>query len=226
MFLVIAYLYLKIYFLLDIYKSKQHKLYKLNCSFINIQAYLKLFINKKRVDKMKELFEICLYSRASQGAKTIAELLARTAILEGKYAQAFSEYGSERYGAPMEVFLRVSNKPIKIHTPIIKPDLAVILDPSLIYNKTFDTKILVINSSKELKLKNYKRIYTIDASKISIQNLGKDLPNIPILALIEKISDIVSLNDLKKIIYEHFKDKYNQEIAEKNLKVFEIAYQK
>ena len=80
-----------------------------------------------------ELVEIRWHGRGGQGAVTSAELLARAAISEGKYAQAFPSFGPERRGAPVSAFVRVDSKePIRIRAEITGPDVVVVLDPSLL----------------------------------------------------------------------------------------------
>ena len=79
-----------------------------------------------------KLVEIRWHGRGGQGAVTSAELLARAAINEGKYAQAFPSFGPERRGAPVLSFVRISNEQIRIRSEITEPDVVVVLDPSLL----------------------------------------------------------------------------------------------
>jgi len=73
-----------------------------------------------------QLIEIRWHGRGGQGAVTSAELLARAAINEGKYAQAFPSFGPERRGAPVLAFVRISSQqPIKIRAEITQPDIVV-----------------------------------------------------------------------------------------------------
>src|SRR5512137_397514 len=101
-----------------------------------------------------DLMEIRWHGRGGQGAVTSAELLARAAINEGKYAQAFPSFGPERRGAPVLAFDRVNPKePIRVRADISEPDVVVVLDPSLvnIVNVTSGLKengTLIINTKK------------------------------------------------------------------------------
>ncbi len=81
---------------------------------------------------MKNLVEFRWHGRGGQGAWTASELLARTALREGKYIQSFPEFGPERMGAPVVAFTRISTEPIRIHCAIYEPDVVVVLDPSLL----------------------------------------------------------------------------------------------
>ena len=78
------------------------------------------------------MLEIRLHGRGGQGAVTSAELLALSAINEGKYGQAFPSFGPERRGAPVVAFCRVDDKQIKIRSEINNPDLVLVLDPSIL----------------------------------------------------------------------------------------------
>ncbi|HEC49808.1 MAG TPA: pyruvate synthase, partial [Candidatus Desulfofervidus auxilii] len=78
------------------------------------------------------MLEIRFHGRGGQGAVTCTELIAKAAIAEGKYAQAFPSFGAERRGAPVTAFLRVSDRPIRIRQNIYEPDVIVVLDPTLL----------------------------------------------------------------------------------------------
>jgi pyruvate ferredoxin oxidoreductase gamma subunit len=81
----------------------------------------------------RELVEIRWHARAGQGAKTAAQLLALALLHSGKSVQAFPEYGPERRGAPLRAFTRISSRPIRRHDTIEKPDVVVVLEPSLVH---------------------------------------------------------------------------------------------
>jgi len=81
---------------------------------------------------MENLFEIRIHSRGGQGAKTIGQILAEAGIEDGKFVEAFAEYGPERTGAPMQVFVRISSAPIRVHSNIRNPDMVILADPTLL----------------------------------------------------------------------------------------------
>ena len=78
------------------------------------------------------MIEIRLHGRGGQGAVTSAELLATAAIQQGKYAQAFPNFGPERRGAPVMAFIRIDDHPIRNRHMIHNPDLVLVLDPSIL----------------------------------------------------------------------------------------------
>jgi 2-oxoacid:acceptor oxidoreductase gamma subunit (pyruvate/2-ketoisovalerate family) len=128
------------------------------------------------------MIEIRWHGRGGQGAVTSVEMLALAAIEEGKYAQGFPAFGPERRGAPVMAFNRVSDKPIKIRSGIYRPDVVVVLDPSLVglVPVTDGLKpggILIVNTTKpaeDLRKKlNYSgKLFTVDASHIAREELG------------------------------------------------------
>lgn len=182
------------------------------------------------------LVEIRWHGRGGQGAKTASLLLADAAFNTGKYIQGFPEYGPERMGAPITAYNRISNEPITIHSNIYYPDFVVVVDDTLLESVDVTSGLkedggIIINttkSSEEIKelLKNYKgNIYTLDAKRISIDALGKYFPNIPMLAGIVKISNIMTdeqlINDMEDSLKHKFAKK--PEVIEGNMNALKIA---
>jgi len=166
------------------------------------------------IDKTK-IIEIRWHGRGGQGAVTSAELLARAAIDEGKYAQAFPSFGPERRGAPVLAFDRISEKePIRIRAEIIEPDVVVVLDPGLlsIVNVTSGLKeegILIINTSRSIKdieseLGVKCRLATVDATKIAQEILGVNIVNTTMLGAIIKATRVVTLESLSEPLNDRF----------------------
>ena len=185
---------------------------------------------------MKDLIEIRWHGRGGQGAKTASLLLANVAFDTGMFIQGFPEYGPERMGAPITAYNRISKKPITLHSNIYEPDYVIVVDDSLLnsVNVTAGLKsdgAIIINTTKnesELrKLTNgYKgTIYTIDAKKISIDALGQYFPNMPMLASIVKIGNIMSDEAFLSNMQISFKHKFAKkpEVIEGNMKAIEIA---
>ncbi len=104
---------------------------------LTTKMYIKVFVNltKKRLSEgiaLKSMVEFRWHGRGGQGAWTASELLARTALDEGKYIQSFPEFGPERMGAPVTAFTRISTEPIRLHCAIYDPDVVVVLDNTLL----------------------------------------------------------------------------------------------
>lgn len=186
---------------------------------------------------MSDLLEIRWHGRGGQGAKTAALLLAEAALATGKYIQAFPEYGPERMGAPVQAFNRLSDEPIKRHCAVKEPKVVVVLDPTLM-NAVDVTSglpqdgILIVNTTETPKqLREQislvgRTLYTVDASKISRETIGRDVPNTPLLGALIKVTGLISLEnmllDTRKKLEKKFRHK--PEVIEGNLKAIERAY--
>ena len=171
-----------------------------------------------------EMFEIRFHGRGGQGAVTAAEILAEAANFDGKRCQAFPFFGVERRGAPVMAFTRISDKPILIHQQVYSPDYVVVLDPTLI--KVIDVSeglkkegAIIINSTKsDFSFK--AKTYTVDATKIALDILGKPIVNTVMLGAFAKSTGLITIPSLKKAIKHRFKG----ELAEKNIKAVEQAH--
>ena len=168
---------------------------------------------------MNDMVEIRWHGRGGQGAKTASLLLADAAFNTGKYVQGFPEYGPERMGAPITAYNRISTQRCTVHSNIYFPDYVVVVDETLLsaVDVTAGLKAegaIVINSGKdpaELRplLKGYTgRVCTIDAGKISEEELGRNFPNTPMLAAIVKVSGIVEQDAFVKDMEASFKHKF------------------
>ena len=173
----------------------------------------------RRNEVWKDIVEIRWHGRGGQGAKTASLLLADAAFNTGKYVQGFPEYGPERMGAPITAYNRISAERSTVHSNIYEPDYVVVVDETLLsaVDVTAGLKkegAIVINSSKspaELRplLKGYEgKVCTIDAGKISEEELGKNFPNTPMLAAIVKVSGVIGLEEFIHDMEGSFRHKF------------------
>ena len=183
----------------------------------------------------KEMLEIRWHGRGGQGAVTASKVLADSALAEGKQIQAFPEYGSERQGAPIKAFTRISDHPITVHSQVTNPDMVVVLDPTLlpivdVTEGLADDGKLVVNTTKtpaelrgELKVKAIK-LYTIDATGIALQNLGKAIPNTPMIGALIKATGILKLEGVTEDFRKKFAKKFREDVIEGNVNAINQAY--
>lgn len=168
------------------------------------------------------MIEIRWHGRGGQGAKTASLLLADAAFNTGKYIQGFPEYGPERMGAPITAYNRISDTPIRIHSNIYEPDYVVVVDDSLIgavdvTSGLKDNGAIVINTNEDIdslrkKLNGFSgKIYTIDASKISLECLKANFPNTAMLSAVVNITKIMS----KEELLDNMKDAFSHKFAKK-----------
>lgn len=183
---------------------------------------------------MNDVYEVRMHARAGQGAKSGSQLLAEAAFKEGRWIQAFPEYGSERRGAPTVSYTRISTKIIRTHEPILYPDAVLVFDTGIaksvaVASGLSEDGILIFNTNKSTaelsNLINIKcKIYTIDATGIALNTIGIDAPNVPMLGALIKLSQIVKLESLENVIVEYFTAKVGEEKVKKNLEGLKKAF--
>ena len=177
--------------------------------------------------------EVRLHGRGGQGVVSAAQLLADAAVLEGKYVQAFPEFGAERSGAPIAAYARLSDGPIEIHSFIRNPDVVMVVDRSMAFFKNTVQGLakdgwFICNydgSPEELRsklgLEPSVKIITIDATGIAMKCLGKDYPNTPMLGALLRATGIVGTESLEKVLGDRFKGK----VLQGNQEALKLGYQ-
>ena len=179
--------------------------------------------------------EIRWHGRGGQGAKTAAGLVAEVAMEEGKFSQGFPEYGPERMGAPIRGFTRISETPIRVHSPITNPGVVVVLDDTLL--ATVDVSdgmskggVLIVNTKKSpdeiaaLVSSKDVEVWTVDATQIAIDELGRPIPNTPMIGALVKATEIVDVELLKASIKKKFMKKFGEKIVAGNVNALDKAY--
>ena len=186
---------------------------------------------------MSSGLEIRWHGRGGQGAKTAALLLADVAFKTGQYVQGFPEYGPERMGAPITAYNRISRSPIRVHSNIYTPDLVVVVDETLLHSVDVTAGLkedgaIIINTPKVREeilplLNGYKgNVYTVDARKISIETLGKNFPNSPMLAAAVAVSGVMERDTFIKEMQTSYEHKFAKkpEVIAGNMKALSMAY--
>ncbi|MCV6608860.1 MAG: pyruvate flavodoxin oxidoreductase subunit gamma [Campylobacterales bacterium] len=180
------------------------------------------------------MLEIRWHSRAGQGAVTGVKALCDVMAQEGKHVQGFSVYGAEKRGAPMNAFNRISEEEIIDHSKAMIPDYVLIIDPSLVYTDVFydtneDSKFIVTThmSKEELfeAVPEFKdrEVYVVDGMGISTAEIGRAIPNTPMLGAFISISKLFGIDEfagsMEKLLY-----KFPQPIIDGNVKAIKRAF--
>jgi 2-oxoacid:acceptor oxidoreductase gamma subunit (pyruvate/2-ketoisovalerate family) len=178
---------------------------------------------------MAEILEIRWHGRGGLGAVTSAELVARAAISEGRYAQSFPSFGPERRGAPVLAFLRISDDSIKVRTVIQEPDIVVVLDPTLLRTVDITSGLkengkIIINSRKapaELKSEfGFKwPVAAVNATKIAGETIGVPITNTAMIGALLKVTEAVKMDSMVEQLQERFGGK-----AMGNIEAMKRAY--
>ena len=159
--------------------------------------------------------EIVIHARAGQGAITTASILAQALFLEGKYAYAFPHFGAARMGAPMNAFLRFSDKPIRLRSRIYSPDYVIVVDSTLLRSidvlKGLKEKGVIICDEREgieyPSPQDKQHIYIVPATRIALEVMGKPLGNTALLGAFVGSTGIIKFSSLESAIKKRFSGK-------------------
>ncbi len=180
------------------------------------------------------LIEIRWHGRGGQGVVTAGKLLAETALEAGRYFQAFPDYGPERSGAPIRAFTRLSDAPIHIHSQIEQPDVVVVLDDSLlgVVNVTQGLKkegLLIVNTPRTpAEIRSQLdfaggRVVTVDATRIALEELGREITGGPMLGAFARATSLFSLDEVIEQTRRRFAKKLAAEMVEANVRAIQRA---
>jgi pyruvate ferredoxin oxidoreductase gamma subunit len=180
------------------------------------------------------MFQIRIHGRGGQGVVSAAEMLSVAAFREGRHAQAFPSFGSERMGAPVVAFCRIDDREIRLREPIMEPDALIIQDPTLLHqvdvfaglkaggyilintNQTFDH----LGIGDFLRDWPHERLCTVAATELALKHVGRPVPNVPLLGGFAAVSGRVSLDSVIAAIGEKFSGK----VAAGNIAAAREAY--
>lgn len=180
------------------------------------------------------MLQIRIHGRGGQGVVTAAEMLSIAAFEQGRHAQAFPSFGSERTGAPVVAFCRVDDREIRLREPILAPDVLIVQDPTLLHQVDVFQGLqpdgyVLINSKRsfhELGLAEIEarfrkeRLTTLPATEIALKHVGRPLPNSVLLGGFAALSGLVTLAAVAHAIRTKFAGK----VAENNVAAATEAY--
>ena len=178
------------------------------------------------------MFQIRIHGRGGQGVVSGAEMLSVAAFLEGRHAQAFPSFGSERTGAPVMAFCRIDDRPIRLREPVLNPDALIIQDATLLHQVDLFNGLakggrILLNSSRKLAelglagLEQGPRITTLPATELALKHVGRPVPNAALLGGFAAVTGVLRLESVVAAIRE----KFPKAVAEKNIAAATEAYQ-
>jgi pyruvate ferredoxin oxidoreductase gamma subunit len=177
--------------------------------------------------KVIDMIEIRIHGRGGQGNVAAAELLSIAAFKDGKYSQAFPSFGAERVGAPVQAFVRIDDKKIRIREDVRHPDYLIVQDENLLETVPIleglkPDGLIVVNSEKkpeELQLRTTAAVETIPATEIALEIIGRPIPNAIMIGAFCTITGLVSLDAVQEAIMEKFPGR----VGENNVAALERA---
>jgi pyruvate ferredoxin oxidoreductase gamma subunit len=185
---------------------------------------------------MAGIMEIRWHGRGGQGTVTAAKVLADACLSGGRYVQAFPEYGPERAGAPLRAYNRISDKELRLHCPVTHPKVVSVVDATLldamnVAEGATDDAIILVNTSKDpaevrakLGAKPSQKVFTVDATAIAIEEIGRALPNSPMLGAVGMVTGLVTMEHLLEEVRRSFGKKFSEKIINGNLRAVERGF--
>jgi pyruvate ferredoxin oxidoreductase gamma subunit len=181
------------------------------------------------------MFQIRIHGRGGQGVVTAAEILAIAAFLNGKYAQAFPSFGSERMGAPVTSFCRIDDKIIRLREPVMEPDALIIQDPTLLHQVDLFAGVrpsgyILINSTRSLEELGIGELLsrlpnghfrTVPASEIALEKTGRSLPNAALIGGLAAMTGLLGT----AVVSEAIRKKFPGRVGEANAAAAEATFQ-
>jgi pyruvate ferredoxin oxidoreductase gamma subunit len=164
------------------------------------------------------MFQIRIHGRGGQGAVTAAEMLSVAAFLEGRHAQAFPSFGSERMGAPVVAFCRIADKEIRLREPIMEPDCLIVQDPTLfkaidVFSGLKPDGYLIVNTNKSFADLHIQQIVDrlpkghaviAPATEIALKHVGRPVPNAALLGAFAGLTELVHIDSVQRAIEQTF----------------------
>ena len=167
--------------------------------------------------------EIRIHARAGQGAITTASLLGYAYFLKRMYPYAFPSFGAARMGAPMNAFVRVDSKPVRLRSQIYEPDFVIVMDATLMrgfncFSGLKENGTVIINAKEgevEIpKVKAKQKVFLVPANDIAMKNIGRPLGNTALLGAFCAATGELSMDNLNEALRHRFAEK----LQEVNLK--------
>ena len=181
------------------------------------------------------MFQIRIHGRGGQGVVTAAEMLALAGFMEGHKAQAFPSFGSERTGAPVVAFARLSSQEIRLREPVLEPDVVLIQDRTLldsvdVFGGLKPEGYVLINSSQSVEalgLEDLARrlpaghVLTVPATRFALEKIGRPLPGAGMLAGFAAMTGMLKLESVQAA----YNEKFSGRVAQANAEVAALDYE-
>jgi pyruvate ferredoxin oxidoreductase gamma subunit len=183
------------------------------------------------------MLQIRIHGRGGQGVVTAAEVLSIAAFMDGKYAQAFPSFGSERMGAPVMAFCRIHDEEIRLREPVMEPDTLIIQDPTLLHHVDIFAGLrpsgyVLINSTQSLDalgigdfLVNFPvdHLCTVPASDIALKHVGRALPNAALMGGFAALTGQLKLASVQSAIREKFRGPTGEKNAAAAAEAYDVV---
>lgn len=136
----------------------------------------------------------------------------------------------------MKAYNRISDDPLTIHCQVTHPQIVAVVDPTLlgmvdVLEGVPEDGIVIVNTAnspsqvREKLRAGTRKVFTVDATRIALETMGRPLPNTPMLGALARASGEIELSDLLAQVKKNFGKKFSQKVVEGNLLAVKRAYQ-
>lgn len=196
------------------------------------------YVNEARIEV--GMFQVRIHGRGGQGVVTAAEILSVAAFAEGRHAQAFPSFGSERMGAPVVSFCRIDDREIRTREPVMEPDCVIIQDVTLIHQVDLFSGLssdgyVLVNTSKdfgELALSDLfakfraERLITCPATELALEHFGRPLPNAALLGGFAALTGQITMEAIDQAVRDRFAGRVGEQNAAAAAAAFDFVTSK
>jgi pyruvate ferredoxin oxidoreductase gamma subunit len=183
------------------------------------------------------VFQVRIHGRGGQGVVTASEMLALAGFIEGCHAQAFPSFGSERTGAPVSSFVRLSDDPIRVHEPVMAPDAVIVQDVTLlnqihVFAGLARDGYAIVNSTRspaqldicpELRHTHRDHVVTVPASEIATRWVGRPVPGAALLGAFAAVTGVVSIDSVVAAVEQRLPGPIGEENAAAASETYELV---
>jgi pyruvate ferredoxin oxidoreductase gamma subunit len=140
---------------------------------------------------------------------TAAELLSMAAFVEGAWAQAFPSFGSERTGAPVAAFCRISDAPIRTREPIAEPDCVIVQDATVGDHVDVLAGLrpggqVLVNSALPMALRTAAPVLVLPATALALRHIGRPVPNAALIGGFAGLTGLLRWESVETAIRHRF----------------------
>jgi pyruvate ferredoxin oxidoreductase gamma subunit len=149
---------------------------------------------------------------------TAAELLSLAAFQDGRHAQAFPSFGSERTGAPVVAFCRIGDREIRTREPVLEPNALIVQDPTLLHQVDVfgglpQDGYVLINTTRDFDALGlgewaggflHERLLTVGASEIAREHAPGARANTALLGGLAALTRVVTIDAVTRAIRSRF----------------------
>ncbi len=180
------------------------------------------------------MFQVRIHGRGGQGVVSAAEMLSVAAFDEGRFAQAFPSFGSERMGAPVMAFCRIDAREIRLREPVMQPDALIIQDPTLLHQVDLfaglaERGFILINSTRDFESLGMGEmaarlprghVCAVPATDYALRHVGRAVPNAALLGAFSAMTGEFKLESVLNAIGK----KFSGRVAEGNVAAARAAF--